>query len=539
MNNDTVTMEGAKLLVNTLEDNKVEYIFGVPGDIENEFFSALKDSSIKFFNTRIEQSGAFMADVYYRLTGKIGVCFSTLGPGATNMLTGVANAHQDRSAVLALSGQLDKDKHFEDSHQYVDLVQMYSPVVKESMMIERARDISVDINRAVKLALKEKPGPVHVTLPVDVLKDDASHFRTIRKHDEISFDYSEDLKKLYDKILESDSIIAIIGNGVVRARAIDELKKFLEEYEIPAFTSFMGKGILPESHELNLGVLSRHSKKAREVLGRHELVITIGYDPIEGVEPDIWEGAKFVAHIDNSIPSARNIYKPDLEIIGNNETILNDLVTKFKPVKKNHNNLDSMRIVSQTPESAEYDFPLDPRKILSTLSKQLSESDIVVSDVGLHKQFVGLHYPAQKPNTTIFSNGLSSMGFALPAAMAAKIVYPGKKVVAICGDGGFQMNIQELATIAENNLDITIIVMKDNALGMVKKKQMETVGQHYGAEFKSSPKFAEIAKAYGCNGYEISNINDLEIALEQALHSEKCSVLDAPIKQYIDIKAME
>lgn len=533
------TMNGAQLLVKTLEDNGVGYIFGVPGDIENEFFSALKDSRITFFNTRIEQAGALMADVYYRLTGKIGVCFSTLGPGATNMLTGVANAHQDRSAVLALSGQLAQEKHFEDSHQYINLIKMYTPVTKESFMIDRARDINVDINNAIKLALAEKPGPVHVTVPIDVLQEDAAHFRTIDHHDEIQFNYAQDLEKLYNKILESGSIIAIIGNGVARARAADELVAFLEAYEIPAFTSFMGKGVIPENHSLNLGVLSRHSKKAKEVLGRHELLITIGYDPIEGVEPDIWEGAGFVAHIDSSIPSARSIYKPDLEIIGNNATIFTDLVTRFKPVKKNHNNLDVMKIIAEEPEGLEHDFPVDPRKILRTLEGVLDESDIIVSDVGYHKQYIGLNYPSYEPHTAIFSNGLSAMGFALPAAIAAKLVHPNKKIVAICGDGGFQMNIQELATAVENNLNITVIIMNDGALGMVKKKQLETVGRHYAAEFKHSPKFSDIAKSYGCDGYEIRSIHELESAIKSAVHSERSSVIDVPIKQYSDIKAMK
>ena len=530
---------GAELLVQTLEENGVEYIFGVPGDIENEFFGVLKDSTITFFNTRIEQTGAMMADVYYRLTGKIGVCFSTLGPGATNMITGVANAHQDRSAILALSGQLAAEKHFEDSHQYIDLIKMYSPVTKESIMIDRARDIDADINKAIKMALQEKPGPVHVTVPINVLKEDARHYRTIDRHDEVSYNYADDLEKLYNKIAESDSIIAIVGNGVVRARAVEELKKFLEEYEIPAFASFMGKGVLPENHRLSLGVLSRHSQKARDVLGKHQVVITIGYDPIEGVEPDIWKGAGFVAHIDSSIPSARSIYKPDLEIIGDNKDILNDLVTKFSPVKKNHASLADMKIVSETPESVEHDFPIDPRYITKTLRRLLAGSDIVVSDVGYHKQYVGLHYPTYQPNTTVFSNGLSSMGFGLPGAMAAKLVLPNKKVVVICGDGGFQMNIQELATIVENQLNIVVIIMNDNSLGMVKKKQLEVVGHHYAADFMSSPNFSEIAKSYGCEGHKISSAEELESVLSDALQSERCTVIDVPIKQYTDIKAMK
>ena len=247
----------------------------------------------------------------------------------------------------------------------------------------------------------------------------------------------------------------------------------------------------------------------------------------------------FVAHIDSSIPAARSIYKPDLEIIGNNEAILTDLVTRFKPVKKNHNDLDSMKIIAEEPEDIDHDFPVDPRKILHTLEGELSESDIIVSDVGFHKQYVGLNYPSNKPNTTIFSNGLSAMGFALPAAMAAALIHSDKKIVVISGDGGFQMNIQELATIVENNLNITIIIMNDGALGMVKKKQMETVGDHYAAEFKNSPKFSEIAKAYGCEGYEVGNIQELESSIKSAVHSERSAVIDVPIKQYINIKAMK
>tara|TARA_B100000315_G_C14583973_1_gene591941 strand:+ start:388 stop:2010 length:1623 start_codon:yes stop_codon:yes gene_type:complete len=532
-------INGAELLVNTLKDHGVKYIFGVPGDIENVFFKHLKDSEITFFNTMHEQSGAMMADVYSRLTGEIGVCFSTLGPGATNMVTGIANAYQDRSSVLALSGQLPLNQQYRDSHQYVDLVELYKPITKKAHMVHRAKDIHSKIHELIQLAKTESKGPVHVSLPVDILSENAEGYRTIENTEKVLFHFDEQLGDLYEAIKKANSVVAIVGNGVIRSKSGESLAKFLEEYNIPFFSSFQGKGAIPSSHPLNCGVLSRHSAAIKEVLRKQDLIITFGYDVIEGVTQDIWKGAKKVAHIGNNTPSGDYAtYNPDIEIIANMNSVFEKL-SKFKITKKEDLDLESMRIRIEPPEGIDFLFPLHPAKVIQEVGDLLEETDIVISDVGLHKQAIGLYLEVQVPNRVIYSNGLSTMGFALPASIAAKLVSPNKKVVAICGDGGFQMNIQELATAIERKLPIVCIVMNDEAYGMVKNKQLETFGNHYGAEFIGERNFASIAKGFGTEGFRITKTEEFKPILKQALESNKVCVIDVPVQQYNDISMMK
>jgi acetolactate synthase-1/2/3 large subunit len=536
-------MNGAKLLIRTLEENGVEYIFGVPGDIENEFFKELSYSNIEFFNVMHEQSGAMMADVYSRLTGKIGVCFSTLGPGATNMLTGIANANQDRSSVLAISGQLPLNEQYRDSHQYIDLVDLYKPVTKSSFMIYRAKDINSKVNNAIDLTQTEKKGPVHISLPIDVLSEEVKTFRTIKNTRKISFDYTLQLRNLSELVNKSNSIVAIIGNGVVRTNNGQRLQQFVEKLNIPFYTSFQSKGVIPHKHYLNCGVLSRHSEKIKEILGKQDLIITFGYDIIEGVTQNIWDGAKNVVHIDNDVPSGDYMtYNPDIEVVGDIGLIVDDYLKEFelkRELPKITENLESMKITTTPPDGFDDLFPLHPAKVMKDLREVLGDEDIVISDVGLHKQAIGLYYEVNKPNQVIFSNGLSTMGFAIPSTLAAKVVHPNKKIVGICGDGGFQMNIQELATAVENELPIVYIIMNDSAYGMVKNKQLETTGVHYAAEFTRDRNFSEIANGFGALGFKIKQIEDLIPTLNEAFNSNKVCVIDIPIQQYSDIKMMK
>lgn len=530
-------MIGAELLVRTLEEHGVEYIFGVPGDIENTLFAALKDSRIQFFNVRHEQSGAFMADVYHRLTGKLGVCFSTLGPGATNMLTGVANAHQDRSAVLALSGQLARPQLTFDSHQYINLKRVFEEVTKATFIVKRARDMNADISSAIRIAKREKPGPVHVTLPIDVLDEDASGYRTVSSHQELTFNYEVQLREMYDLIKNSNKVTAIAGPGVVRANASAHLVAFLEKYNIPAYTSFLAKGVIPEGHALNCGILSRHSTKARENLGNQDLVILLGYDRIEGVEPIMWEGARATATVDETSPP--DGFVPTVEVRAPIRDVLESLTTRLDPVRKDAADIEAMRIKTPLVTSeVEEMFPAHPAYVLKVVGELLGRDDVVVSDVGLHKQYVGMYYPAEAPNKTIFSNGLSSMGFSLPAAIAAQLVLPDQNVVAVTGDGGFQMNLQELATAVEHRLPITILIFNDGGYGMVKDRQLRQVKKTYAAQFLHNTHYAKIAEAYGAKGFRLETVKDLRANLRAAIEHRGVSVVDIPIQQYSDIQGM-
>lgn len=528
---------GADALIESLENLDVKYIFGVPGDIENEFFARLKNSDMKFVTVRHEQSGAFMADVYSRLTGKLGVAFSTLGPGATNMLTGIANAMQERSSVLALSGQLPQSKHHDDSHQFVNLEELYKPVTKAVFMPKRPQDISEVISTAANVALKPRKGPVHVSLPTDVMKGDALGHRIVKNNETIEYNFNDQLEELDQILLDSEKIVAIIGPGVARSGVSEELVTFLENRNIPAYTSFHGKGTIPANHELNAGVLSRHSVKAKKVLGSSDLVLCIGYDIIEGVTPDIWEGAQKIVHIDSSTPTGGGMYNPDLEVVGPLDSILKTLSNKHD--SKKEIDMNELKLTVDYSEDLSEMYPMHPARIMQILNNVLEEKDIVTSDVGLHKQFVGFYFDVNKPNKVIFSNGYSSMGFSVPAGIAAKIACPESKVVSVTGDGGFQMNIQELATAVELETPVVYLVMNDNALGMVKKSQTDNTGTVYGAEYKSTLNYAKIGESFGALGFKIDNPNQLEEVLNEALNSNKVCVIDVPIQQYTDIELMK
>jgi acetolactate synthase-1/2/3 large subunit len=525
------------LLVEVLETNGVEYIFGVPGDIENEFFGDLQDSSIEFFNTMHEQSGAIMADVYSRLTGNVGVCFSTLGPGATNMLTGVTNAFQDRSAVLALSGQLPSENQHQDSHQYVELPSVYDSVSKEAFTIQRSKDIAVDINKALYTAKLGREGPVHVGLPIDVLKGDGSSHKTTEYSKTSKTNNKKAIKNLYAEIEDANSVIAIIGNCTT---ASEELKQFLDEYNIPFYTSFQGKGVVSSDYPLNCGVLSRHSEIVKETLANQDLILTIGYDLIEGVTPDMWSGARTVAHIDETTPTGpAHIYSPDMEIIGDISNILEQIVTQFNPVKNEVEEIDSMVWKIEAPEGIDEIFPLHPAKVVKSLNNLLSDQDIVVPDVGLHKQAVGLYYEAKNPNTVLFSNGLSQMGFSVPASIAAQFVYPERQIVGVSGDGGFHMNIQELTTAVEKDIPVTYLVFNDGAYGMVKHAQLESEGTHYRSEFRSPQDFARIAEGFGATGMSVESTDEIQNVLSNALSLDGVVVVDVPIQQYNEIEMIQ
>ncbi len=531
-------MNGADVLVKTLEDFGVNVIFGVPGDIENYLFEALSKSSIEFVTVRHEQSAAFMADAHYRTTGKMGVCFSTLGPGATNMLTGIASSWQERSAVLAISGQLSRDKHFKDSHQYVDLKSLYSNCTKESFLVERVSDIQETFTKAVFSATSETTGPVHVSVPVDLLSKKAER-QSNKFLKEKNYEFKNSALRCAKVINNAKNAAIIVGSSCSRSNAIDQINQFVDKTGFPVFATFLGKGVVSHKNNNFCGVLSRHSKKIKEILSSQDVIINIGFDVVEGITPDIWDGAKSVLHIDSSPPTGGGIYNPDLEVIGPIAETLPAIV-------------DNLSRDSYTSDKSEYrvtyeepyldSFPYHPAAVPTVLSEKV-ENCIIIPDVGMHKQYVGFHYKSSRPNEVLFSNGFSSMGFSFPAAIGAKYSRPDFNVIAVTGDGGFQMNIQELATAVENGLGILIIVMNDNALGMVKLRQTEATDTVYGATYDHQTNYSEISKSYGGLGLRLESHHNLQEEILSALSecNEKSLpfVLDVPIKQYTDIKGIK
>jgi acetolactate synthase-1/2/3 large subunit len=521
-------MKGASLFVKTLEDMGVEYVFGVPGDIELSLFEELSSSGIEFFTTRHEQTGAFMADVYGRLIGKPGVCFSTLGPGATNLMTGVANAYLDRSPVIAISGQLKTGEFHKDSHQYIDLETIFRPVTKQSMTIQSVKELYPKLCESFEIAETERPGPVHITLPIDVLDEEISDYQSYSKHETPAQAY--DLDKVYEAIKNSTFPIIIAGNAIIRQNASKELVNFMDKYHILAFSTFQGKCAIPDNHPLYLGVISRHLKSVQRNFELADLVLNFGYDLVEGIKPSLWGNgvSKRVISFDTVPNTAEVFYKPDIEVVCNLKQCLKELCENYECTPKSYISKDPFESPEIVSEDANYRFPLRPPEVIREIRNVLGTHDIIVSDVGMHKQFVGLLFRAYHPKTVLFSNGLSSMGFSLPAAMAAKLVNPDRNVLAVCGDGGFMMNVQDLETAVRYDLPITIVIMNDSAYGLVKYAQIKKFGETYGAEFQN-PDFKKLAESFGARGFNVESASDLGNILRAAVHSGKVSVVNVPI----------
>ncbi|KKR50238.1 MAG: Acetolactate synthase [Candidatus Curtissbacteria bacterium GW2011_GWA1_40_16] len=529
-------MTGADLLVKTLLENNVEYIFGHPGD-ETAIFKSLFSKKIKFITTRHEQGAAFMADAYARTSGKFGVCYSTLGPGGTNLMTGIANAFLDRSPVIAFSDQVELSELHKGAHQYLDLTKIFEPITKFAVTVENAEMIPNILNDALQIALRERPGPVHITLPKDVLRSEVYQFPNSKKF------AAEIPKKIINKKLlnivakllnESKAPIAIVGNLVNRKKLNKSLLKFIEMHNIPTFTTYMGKGAIPESHPLSLGVMSRHAKNQLiEIFEKANLVILIGFDYVEGIKPDIWKmgNKKSVISFEDSIHTEGIFYKPDIiiskleaetldYIIPINHTLSSKLWINVPKVRKEI----AKKIRSKNVKSKN---KLTPEDIMDAISS-LGQKWIVTADVGLNKYAVGLCLKTDRPNSVFFSNGLSSMGFSVPAAIGVKLANPKSTVISISGDGGFLMNLQELETSTRSGTNITFIVFKDNNLGLIKRMHLNEFNNHIGVEI-GNPDFVKLAQAFGMKGAYIRTKAEFKTALKKAIKSKKSWILEIPI----------
>src|ERR671914_1758625 len=470
-------MKASDLFVKCLEEEQVEYIFGLPGEETNDLVISLSDSpKIKFVLTRHEQGAASMADVYGRLTQKVGVCLSTLGPGATNLTTGVANANMDRSPILAITAQTDSNLLHKESHQNMDVVTMFKPITKWRWSIQNADSIPEIVRRAFKISLDEKAGAVHLELPQDIAKK-KSRIKPIAKSQELlrSMPYKDLIKDAAKMILNSKMPLLLVGNGCVRGNASLRLRDFVERTGIYSLNTFMAKGVISDKSERHLQTIGiKEADHALIAMRESDLVIAIGYDLVE-YSPKNWNRNldKKIIHIDSTPAEVETYYPPDIEIaadIGYTiDAILLEL-TKEKEVEikrekkiNNNNNLNSIntpyfeipelfsKMKKQITERIEkfkddFAYPIKPTKLVIDVRNALEENDIVISDVGAHKLWIAKTYNTYIPNTCLITNGFCSMGFAFPGAIAAQLVRPHQKVVVMCGDGGFLMNIQELET---------------------------------------------------------------------------------------------
>lgn len=533
-------MKGSDLFVRALEAEGVEHIFGLPGEENADLMISLLDSRIRFVLCRHEQAAAFMADAYGRLTGRAGVCLATLGPGATNLVTGIADAHLDRSPVVAIVGQAETERLHKESHQNMDTVSMYRPITKWAQTVMRAENVPEIVRKAFKLAETEKPGPCLVELPEDVAAAE-THGEPIQP-DKVRRP-AADWQAVADAvtlIVQAKNPIILAGNGAVRKHAARQLRRLARKTGIPVINTFMGKGAVPRGDQHSLFTIGlQGGDHANLAIDQADLVIAVGYDLVE-YAPRAWDrsGNKTVLHIDYTPAEVDRDYPVTVEVVSDvadalwqiNEALNRDHgdslplhdIGRWSPLR--HTILDDFAMEKDDPG-----FPMKPQKILWDVREFLGPSDILLSDVGAHKMWVARYYQCDEPNTCLISNGFCSMGFALPGAIGAKFARPDAKVLAVCGDAGVMMNIQDIETAVRLKLNIVIMVWLDGEYGLIKWKQQNHFnGRHSDLAF-NNPDFELLAKAFGCWGKTLQSPQELLPALEEAYLQPGPAIVAVPV----------
>ena len=501
-------MKTSDLFVKCLENEGIEYIFGVPGEENADFLMSLHESKkIKFILTRHEQGAAFMAESYGKLTGKLSCCLSTLGPGATNLLTGVADANMDHSPILVITGQGSSDRLHKESHQILDVCNMFKSVTKWTTSIRNPKTIPEIVRKAVRLATLEKPGAVHIELPEDISKLDvnAKPLKSFPYRRSIAED--DIIYKAFKLMIEAKSPILIAGNGAIRKRSSRQLRDFCERINIPVVTTFMGKGAVDCNSEYYLSTVGLGAIDFGDIaIKDSDLVITLGYDMVE-YHPKLWNrnSKSKIIHIDFEAAEIDEHYIPQVEVVGDlahSLSVLNKIIDRegIKPyalqnVKKLRNEL---KVDNEKYKDDKEKGLIKPQKFLYDLRNFLGKNDILISDVGAHKMWIARHYPCYEPNTCIIPNGFCSMGYALPAAIAASLSNNKKKIFAICGDAGFLMNLQEMETAKRMRSDFVAIIWEDKSYGLIKWKQQAEFGKSTDLDF-DNPQWEQLAQSFNWN----------------------------------------
>jgi acetolactate synthase-1/2/3 large subunit len=531
-------MKASDLLVQCLENEGIEYIFGVPGEENADFMMSLeKSDKIRFILTRHEQGAAFMAEIYGRLTGNPAGCLGTLGPGATNLITGVADANMDRAPMLVLTGQGASTRLHKESHQIMDVVSMFEPVTKWAMGVLHEDTIPEIVRKAVRIARTEKPGACLIELPEDVAKNDTTavpleprRFRRPVADDVI-------LDEAFEKLRHAKRPIIIAGNGCIRRRASKQLRCLCEKTGIGVISTFMAKGCVDMDADYCLFTVGLAAKDVGDCgLDAADLIVTLGYDMVE-YHPRLWNpgGDKDIIHADFLPAEIDAHYHPDTELIGDLAYTLEKLAARVGAAGglSFHS---SQQAAVRRDMLAEFTAHKDdvtegsirPQKVLWDVRQAMGPHDILLSDVGAHKMWIARYYQCHEPNTCLIPNGFCSMGFALPGVIAANLVHPDRRVLAICGDAGFLMNVQEMETARRLNSDLTVMVWEDNAYGLIAWKQEGEFGRHTDLAF-GNPDWMKLAESFGWHGHHVENSADLAAVLKQALDEKGPSLVVVPI----------
>ncbi|GIW47978.1 MAG: acetolactate synthase [Deltaproteobacteria bacterium] len=536
-------MRAGELLVKCLENEGVRYVFGLPGEENLDVMDALLDSSIRFILVRHEQGGAFMADVYGRLSRRAGVCLSTLGPGATNLVTGVADANLDRAPLVAITGQASLDRMHKESHQYIDVVSVFQPIVKWNTQIKKVGVIPEAVRKAFKLAQSEKMGATHIDLPEDVagMEVGGSEGPLLVQQPFIPEPLGRQIERAVRVISEARYPMVLAGNGVIRSGAWEALRYFAERLNIPVAHTFMGKGALSDAHELSLFTVGLQAGDyISSGLSRADVIITVGYDFVE-YSPERWNPNrdKKIVHIDVVPAEVDAHYIVSVGVVGDISISLREIAERARPSEADYSKFLREQILRECEAyRGDRSYPPKPQRVLCDLREVMGEEDIVISDVGAHKLWVARVYPCYRPNTCIISNGFASMGIGVPGAIAAKLLYPERRVVTVTGDGGFLMNAQEIETAVREGVNFVALIFHDKSYSLIEIKQQIQFGRKSYVNF-GNPDFVKFAQSFGAVGYRIEATDELKPALQEAFSQNKPVIIDCPIDYRENLRIME
>jgi acetolactate synthase-1/2/3 large subunit len=534
--------KASEVFVECLEAEGVRYVFGIPGEETLDLSESLSNSSIEFVPVRHEQGGGYMADAYGRLTGRAGVCLGTLGPGATNLVTAVADAFLDRAPLVALTGQSDIERMHKESHQYIDLIGILRPIVKWNARVSSPEIVPEVVRKAFAVAESEKPGATHLELPEDVMARplDAS---PLPRHAPVQPEPgSKELQRAADLIDGAQNPMVLAGNGAVRGHASRALRAFIHNTGIPVAESFMAKGLVDYEDPKAVGTVGLQARDY-ELAGFDDadLVIAVGYDLVEH-SPKNWNAGrdKQIVMIDSVAAEIDQYFVPDVELIGDIAHVLARLAAACTRSQTTVGTSRLHEVVMGALSDARDDdrFPMRPPRVLSDIREALGRHDILVSDVGLHKLWIARMFPAHEPGTVLIANGLAGMGFALPTAIGAKLVHPDRKVVAVSGDGGFLMNAQELETAVRLRTPVVNVIWENGQFGSIVWKQDKRFGRHFGVDF-GNPDFVKLAESFGLPAWRCTSAEDFPRLLGNALGKDMPTLIVVPIDYSIDVAISE
>jgi acetolactate synthase-1/2/3 large subunit len=532
--------KASDLFVECLEAEGVRHVFGIPGEETLDLNESLERSSIAFVGVRHEQGGAYMADMYGRMTQRAGVCLGTLGPGATNMITAIADAFLDRSPLVALTGQADLERMHKESHQHIDVVSMFRPVTKWNVRLNSSRVIPEVVRKAFKVAQAQKPGPTHIELPEDVMADMVeAEPLPVQQRVRRPEPSGRELLEAASVIRSASKPIVLAGNGVARVGAAAALRQFARATGIGVAETFMGKGLLDYRDPRALGTVGVQSRDyALAGFEDADVVITAGYDLVEH-SPKNWNPGrdKRIVCIDTVSAEVDEHFMTEIDLVGDIFHILSRLAEELRGgawATESDSRLNEIVLGRFESGRSDDSFPMCPPRVLWEIREALGPQDMLVSDVGLHKLWIARMFPAHEPDTVFIANGLAGMGIALPTAIAAKLVHPDRKVVTVNGDGGFLMNVQELETAVRLRTPIVNVIWENGQFGSIAWKQDKRFGRHFGTDF-TNPDFVGLAAAFGMPAWRIDAADAFGPTLGRALDLDVPSLIVLPIDYSLDV----